>query len=145
MDQQYKNIIEGRCHCGNVHLELHTDRDEHELTPRTCQCSYCRSHGASWISDPGAEVRLRFDDREQVTFYRFGHKTSDFVVCRNCGVPTIAICELEGRLLAVVNTTAMTDRKFTAPPAKPDFDQETVDSRLERRGRNWIGNVIIEE
>ena len=140
----HANIFKGSCHCGNVAIEMHTNRNEQSFTPRTCQCSLCRKHDASWISDPEGEAKLIFKDRNKVSFYRFGHSTSDFVVCKNCGVLTIALCELEERTKAVLNIKSMSDETFTAEPIMTNFDGETAESRLARRTKNWTDNVIVE-
>ncbi len=140
----YQNTFKGGCHCGNIHIELHTDKVENDFTPRTCQCGLCKQHGASWISDPDGEAKLIIKDRGLTSFYRFGHSTSDFVVCKKCGVLTIAICELKDRTKAVLNITSMTNENFTNPAILTNFDGETVDSRLSRRTQNWTGHVIIE-
>ena len=137
-------VLKGGCHCGNVTIELHTDKAIEEFVPRTCQCSLCKKHDASWISDPDGEAKLVIKDRNKTSFYRFGHETSDFVICKNCGVLTIALCELEDRMKAVLNIKAMTDETFTAEPIQTVFDAENVADRLARRTKNWTGNVIIE-
>lgn len=145
MCSEYKNKIAITCYCKNINIALHTNKNAQDFTPRTCQCDYCKSHGASWISDPEGTAKLTFQDRQDAVFYRFGHKTSDFVFCRKCGVLTIALCEFEGKTRAVINITAMTDHEFTEEPIKTNFDGETIESRLERRTQNWMGNVIIEQ
>ncbi len=141
----YSNVISSDCHCGNIHLELHTNRAHSEFVKRTCQCALCRKHGASWISDPEGEARVRISNKDKASFYRFGTKTADFISCMDCGVLMIATCELDGRLRAVLNATAMTDEKFTAEPIQTNFDGENKESRLERRGQNWTGHVIFED
>ncbi len=144
LSSNYKNIFKGGCHCGNIHIELHTNKVENEFTPRTCQCDLCKQHGASWIADPDGEAKLIIKDENLTSFYRFGQKTSDFVMCKKCGILTIALCELENSTKAVLNRTAMINEEFTTPEILTNFDGETVDNRLTRRTKNWTGNVIIE-
>ncbi len=143
MRTEYSNVIKGSCHCGNVSIELHTNRAENEFTPRTCQCLCCKKHGASWISDPDGEAQLHFNDRNEVSFYRFEHKTSDFIVCKKCGVLTIALCEIDDRTRAVLSIKAMSDHSFSDEPVLTNFDGETVEDRLGRRAKNWTGNVVV--
>lgn len=140
---RYSNIIKASCHCGNIGLELHTNRKHAEITPRNCQCTYCRMHGASWISDPEGEARLRIKDKDTASFYTFGTKTAHMVSCKTCGVLMAAICEFEGQNRAVLNSTAMIGEVF-APYVLTNFDGETVESRLARREKNWTANVVIE-
>lgn len=137
----YKNTFTGDCHCGNISFELYTNKDESDFTPRTCQCSLCKKHGASWISDP--EGKLALQHSESISSYRFGHSTSDFIVCSKCGVLTIATCETENRLRAVINIKSMQNHTFPSEEILTNFDDENVEQRLARRTKNWTGNVTI--
>ena len=139
MSTEYANILRGSCHCGNLKFELHTNKTEADFVPRTCQCGLCRSHGASWISDP--EGKLVLYESDDMSRYQFGHKTSDFIIRPKCGVLIVALCEVEGQMRAVINIKAMPDHAFTTPEILTDFDDETIVSRLARRAKNWTGNV----
>lgn len=140
----YKNLLKSDCHCGNIHVELHTNLDAAAITSRICQCGLCKQHSAKWVSDAQGEAKLQFKDKDSVSFYRFGHSTSDFIICKNCGVLMAAVCKLDDNDRAVINITPMTKEVFSAPSVLTDFDYETVDERLARRARNWIGKVTIE-
>lgn len=140
----YSNVLNGSCHCKNVQIELHTNKEVSDFVPRTCQCDLCKKHGASWISDPEGEAKLVINDRTETEFYRFGHKTSDFVLCKKCGVLPIALCELEGKTKAVLNIKSIRNENFTASETLTNFDDEDVEGRLARRTKNWTSKVIIE-
>jgi hypothetical protein len=137
------NALKGSCHCGNVEFTLLTQESEQSLAPRRCGCSMCRRHGASWISDPEARLELRYRDRSHLSVYQFGHATSRWMVCARCGVLTAAICRIDGRLRAVVRSQAMIDHVFSASELPTDFEGESVENRLARRARTWIGSVTI--
>ena len=139
----YKNTVGGSCHCGNVTFTLHTNKDDTEFVPRTCQCSLCKKHDASWVSDPEGEALLEYKEPEAVNGYRFGHKTSDFIVCKKCGVLTMALCEIDGVIRAVHNVKCMQDHKFADTPVLTNFDGEDVEQRLARRGQNWTKKVTV--
>src|SRR5262249_8293722 len=38
-------------------------------------------HGASYISDPGARLALRYRNRSSLSTYRFGHGTAQWIIC----------------------------------------------------------------
>ncbi len=137
------NTLQGSCHCGNIEFTLLTQQSEHTLAPRRCSCSMCRRHGSSWISDPEARLELRYRDKSRLSVYQFGHRTSRWIVCAECGVLTVAICQIEGRLRAVARSQAMIGYVFSAPEVATDFDGESVEERLARRARTWIGSVAI--
>jgi hypothetical protein len=135
------NALKGSCHCGNVEFTLLTQYSERTLAPRRCGCSMCRRHGASWLSDPDGRLDLRVRDASGLSVYQFGHATSRWIVCARCGVLLAALCEVGGRLRAVVRSQSMVDHRFSAPEVATDFEDETVDTRLARRARTWIGSV----
>jgi hypothetical protein len=137
------NALHGSCHCGNVEFTLLTEQSEHSLVPRRCGCTMCRRHGASWVSDPDARLELRCRDAACLSLYQFGQKTSRWIVCAQCGVLTAVISRIDGRLRAVVRSQSMIEHRFSAPEAATDFDDESVESRLARRARSWIGSVTI--
>jgi hypothetical protein len=137
------NVLKGSCHCGNVEFTLLTQSSERNLVRRRCGCSMCRRHGASWISEPDARLEIRYRDESRLSVYQFGHATSRWIVCARCGVLTAALCQVEGRLRAVVRSQAMVDHVFSAPEVATDFEDEAVAQRLARRARTWIGSVAI--
>lgn len=137
------NDLRGSCHCGNVEFTFFTEKSEDDLVPRRCSCSMCRGHGASYISDPGARLALHYRDRSLLSTYRFGHGTAQWIICSKCGVLTAVLCEIEGRLRAVVRVQSMLEHAFLTPEVSTDFESESVAERLVRRARTWIGTVIV--
>lgn len=137
------NALKGSCHCGNVQFTLLTEQSEATLAARRCGCTMCRRHGASWISDPEGALQIQYRDIAQLSIYQFGHATSRWIVCARCGVLTAAICKIDERLRAVVRSQAMVEHTFAAPEVNTDFDDESVENRLARRSRTWIGSVTI--
>ena len=137
------NELRGSCHCGNVEFSLFTEKTVDSLVPRRCSCSMCRRHGASYVSDPSARLMLRYHDQSLLTVYRFGHGTAQWMICSRCGVLTAVLCEIDGRLRAVVRVQSMLEHSFLGPEVSTDFESESVAERLERRARTWTGTVKV--
>jgi hypothetical protein len=137
------NELKGNCHCGNIEFSLFTEQQEHNLIPRRCSCSMCRRHGASYISDPSARLHLRYKDSSSLSLYRFGHGTAQWVICSRCGVLTAVLCEIDGYLRAVVRVQSMFEHSFPGPEVLTNFDAESIEERLGRRARTWIGTVTV--
>ena len=135
--------LRGSFHCGNVEFTRFTEKRSDELVPRRCSCTMCRRHGASYISDPGARLTLRYRDPSLLSVYRFGHGTAQWVICSRCGVLTAVLSEIDNRLRAVVRAQSMLEHSFAATETPTDFDGESVAERLERRARTWIGTVEV--
>ena len=128
----------GACHCGALHLTFETPADPRTLPLRACGCSFCRKHGVRTTSDPAGTVSFRIDDPEMLQRYRFGTRTTDTLICRNCGIYLAAVTEIEGALYAVVNVNALDDRSgFERPPEAMDYEGESAEQRQARRKLKW--------
>ena len=137
-------LIKGRCHCGNIALELEWASDPREMPARACGCSFCVKHGAVWTSDPGSRVAVTIGDPSLVSKYGFGSGTAVFHVCARCGAVPLVTSEIENHVYAVVNVNVLDDIDAHAlRRAATNFDGENVESRLARRKRGWIADVRI--
>lgn len=135
-------IIKGACHCQNIRYELTWPADAFPITKRECGCTFCRKHGASYTSHPESSLKVKFKDESKVQYYRFGHETADFVLCRDCGGMMFALSEIEGVRYAVINVNHFENVDADELiRSSTDFDGESVESRLARRKRNWTPAV----
>ncbi len=131
----------GACHCGALTLDFRSEKSLAELGARTCQCSFCQMHGASWTSDPQGHVEITLSG--PVSRYRFGTKTADFLICANCGVVPAVVSEIEGQLLGVVRVNCLAESAVFIEQAAPmDLEGEILDSRLDRRAKRWTPAMI---
>ena len=46
------HTIVGACHCGNLSFELTTRTALDDIVARSCECSFCQKHGATYWADP---------------------------------------------------------------------------------------------
>jgi hypothetical protein len=105
---------------------------------RRCACSFCRRHGARYVSDPEGGVRIRVRDPARLTRYRFGHKTADFLICGDCGVFLGAVMTEDGASSAVINVNIFeASEALGADPSTFDYDRENEAERQARRTARW--------
>jgi hypothetical protein len=137
--------FDGRCHCGNIEVALRTEQPPEALQLRECGCTFCRRHGATAVTDPAGALELRLRDPGEVSRYRFGLRTSDFLVCRTCGVFVAAVCTIEGATFATLNANVLERRAdFTRAAVPVQYDAEDAAARLARRRRAWTPAVVRE-
>jgi hypothetical protein len=135
--------FDGRCHCGNLEVAFHTERPPDATPLRECGCSFCRRHGNTSVTDPAGRLEVRARDAAEVSRYQFGLRTSEFLICRTCGVFVAAICEIDGETYGTLNCNVLEARgAFTQAPARVDYDGEVVADRLARRRRGWTPAVV---
>lgn len=138
--------IEGGCHCGNIRFRLETGQPPENLQVRRCTCTFCAKHGAFYTSDPAGRLTVSIRDPQAVSAYRFGTRTAEPKVCRQCGVMPIILARIEDHVYAAVNLATAED--FAIPPERiqnVNFEHQTAEERSARRARTWIAQVRLAE
>lgn len=126
----------GSCHCRALTVDFRSGKSAAALGARTCQCSFCQMHGASWTSDPDGHAEIILTG--PVSRYRFGTKTADFLACATCGVVPAVTSEIEGRLLGVIRVECLEKKlAFLEQAAPMDLDGELLNDRIDRRAERW--------
>lgn len=128
----------GACHCGAIGFEYRTDVPPPKWSIRACQCTFCRAHDALSTSDPGGDIRFRAEEPQHLQRYRFGLKTADFLLCRNCGVYIGALIETDSGRYGIVNTHALVETPADIAGTAPiRYDSEDTGGRVRRREERW--------
>jgi hypothetical protein len=128
----------GRCHCRAIEFRFSTNLPPAEWSVRACQCTFCRAHGALSTSDPRGHIQFRASSPEQMTRYRFGLRTADFLICSAGGVYVGALTEIDGRVFGIINVRALDPIPADVPePRAMTYEGETTGARAERRAERW--------
>lgn len=133
----------GGCHCGNIRYVVELPVAIADISARHCSCSYCTRHGAIYGAHPDAHLVVTIRDQQATTRYQFASKTTDFLICTHCGIPTLVLDEIEGKIYALLKLNTLDE-----PPAYPDaprmsMEGEDESARRYRRPQTWIGEVRI--
>ena len=128
----------GSCHCGAIGYRLHTAIPPSEWSVRACQCTFCRNHDALSTSDPAGRIEFQYRNTEKLQRYRFGLKTADFLLCRNCGVYIGAFIETPTGEFAIINTHSLKPQPDDMAAVQPiSYDGEKTGGRIKRREERW--------
>jgi hypothetical protein len=137
--------LTGSCHCGNLALAFETRRRPGEIAVRACGCSFCRCHGVRAVSDPAERIEIVVHDPSQLSRYRFGPGTAQFLVCRTCGVYVGAVMAEAGSDYATLNINALrTPEVFTKVAVPVSYDRESAAQRRARRRSGWTPATVVE-
>lgn len=124
----------GACHCGRVSVEFRSSGAE--LTPRACQCGFCRRHGARTVTDTDGFAEITADG--PLTRYHFGLMTADYYLCPVCGVYIGCGIDADGILRVTLNAAGLQLMPWADRTAEPvDYSGETLHERLDRRRARW--------
>jgi len=75
-------MVEGRCHCGKVRIELDTAPAE----VKECNCSICRRYGVLWAYYSPKQVRIT--ESAPTDTYQWDDRDLFFHRCSDCGCVT---------------------------------------------------------
>lgn len=134
--------LHGSCHCGRLRIEFSTGQDPTDFTPRACDCSFCRKHGAAYVSDPAGRLSVSAH-QGALRKYRQGSDTADFLLCGQCGVLVAVVFEHTGHLYGAVNTGCLDEDNgfMVAVPASPQM--LSADEKVSRWLKLWIPDVEL--
>lgn len=135
--------LEGGCHCGNVTVQVQLSRPAGDYRPRVCDCSFCRKHGAAYLSDPDGSLLLTVREAAQLGSYRQGSAAAEMLLCRTCGVLVGALYRDNQKIYGVVNS-----RVLQAPAefgAEQSVSPQTLspEEKLQRWRQLWFPRVTL--
>ena len=129
----------GGCHCGNIQLTFETGIEPSQMEIRACQCAFCVRHGSRAAADPQGRLIVSVEDEARLHRYRFGLRTADYLICRDCGVYVAAVTTDGDEARAIVIVNALDDRlRFSQEPVAMDYDAESREGRIARRQARWM-------
>jgi hypothetical protein len=99
--------ISGRMPLWRSRIIYRTDIDPMYWRLRHDGCSFCRRHGVVGTSDPAGNLSVDIEDPSKVRYYRFAHRTADFLICGECGVFVAAITDTAQGKRAVINARVL--------------------------------------
>ena len=133
-----RTVYEGSCHCGAIEYSYATALPVHKWLVQRCQCSFCRGHGACTTADPAGEMQFRFVQPEFLRRYRFGLRTVDFLICKECGTLVAAVLLSRRGAQSMININSLREVPKRLPAGKPvHHDGESAEERRTRRARSW--------
>jgi len=136
--------VAGGCHCGNIRVQARLTRPPPAYQPRACECSFCRKHGAAWLSDPQGALHIGLRDERDVARYRQGSGAAELVLCRRCGVLVAAVLSADERRYAAVNSQALEAVAQFGAPQTVSPQSLSGEEKLKRWQTLWFSDVTVE-
>ena len=136
-------VLTGQCHCGGARVRFHLSRPAAAIQVRSCQCSFCRRHGALTASDADGHAEIEAD--KPLVRYRFGQGGIDILLCGVCGVYVAAVMDAAPGLVATLNVAGLAMAPLdAATPTPMDYDDEDAGVRRARRLVAWTPATLVE-
>ena len=133
----------GGCHCRNIQFEFQSTRALGEFRPRSCDCSFCRKHGAAYVSDPEGKLSISIRDRRELTTYRQGSASAEMLICGKCGVLAAVVYTEGERRYATVNGNAIEGSEAFGEEVPVSPWKLGADEKRARWKELWFADVSI--
>ena len=131
----------GYCVCMNIELRWQLTDLCH--VPRACQCSYCASKGAAYVSNPGSALEAIILNDSCYATVQHGSMSAVFHECTNCDTVVFVTAEIDGELYGALNANCFTNKLGFSTPVPTDFSTESAGQKRERWRKNWCAPVRI--
>ena len=93
----------GSCNCGSTHFEIELSAVISTYSARVCDCSFCASKNARYLSDSGGWLKIRFSGAPDI--FKQGSEQAEFLHCPQCGDMTCVICRIGSHYIGAINTS----------------------------------------
>lgn len=135
--------LRGSCHCGRLRVEFSTGQDAADIVPRACDCSFCRKHGAAYVSDPSGRMSITENEPGAMREYRQGSNAAQFLLCAHCGVLVAVVFEYEARLYGVANAGCLDGHAGLANPVPASPEALGPEEKISRWLKLWVPDVHL--
>jgi len=136
----HARILEGGCRCGGIRLRFGTTL--REFAPRACDCSFCRRHDASWISDAHGSLVLSCDP-DHIHYERQGSGQARFLLCDSCDTLVAVLYHDGDTRYAAVNAACLAARDGLLAPTPVSPGTLSAGDKASRWKRLWIADVEL--
>lgn len=135
--------LHGACHCGKLGLRFETAIDCRSFNPRACDCSFCRKHGAAYISDANGRLIIDVGDPSALHAYRQGSENAQFILCRHCGVLLAVVYEAEDTTYGAVNSGCLEERQSLGAAQVASPQLLSPEEKVLRWSSLWTPDVVF--
>jgi hypothetical protein len=140
---QAMHVVNGACHCGNIRVEAKLTRAPSAYTPRSCDCDYCRKHGAAWLSDAQGSLIVHIKKESEARHYRQGSGTADLLLCGKCGNLVGVFYQGDARLFGAINARIIDGGVHFAPEQSVSPKRLSPDAKAARWQEIWFSQVRV--
>jgi hypothetical protein len=133
--------ITGGCNCNNIEITWHTV--DYSLVPRACQCDYCSSKAAAYVTKSGTRFDVLIRKEKLHKEVQHGSNSAIFHECTNCGQVIFVTSKIDGELYGALNANHLINKLGFSASTKSNFSDQKAEQKRERWRQNWCHPVLI--
>ena len=116
---------------------------DYSLVPRACQCEYCTSKSAAYVSKSGTKFEVTIRNSDLHATAQHGSNSASFHECTNCDQVIFVTAEIGGELYGALNATCLVNKFGFSPAVDANYSAQTAGEKLARWQQNWCHPVLI--
>lgn len=133
--------MRGSCDCNNIEIIWHVI--DYSLVPRACQCDYCVTKSAAYVSKSATKFEAIIRNNNLHKTVQQGSNSAVFHECANCDQVIFVTIEIDGELYGALNANHLNNKLGFSTPVKTNFSSQTAQQKQERWRQNWCHPVSI--
>lgn len=133
--------IRGRCSCGNI--EVHWHSIDLSVIPRKCQCQYCLSKNAAYVSKSGTRVTIKIHNEKMHYIHKQGSRSAEFHECANCEDLVFVTAQIDGEIFCAINAKCLNNPQGFSAGKEMDLSDQSAAEKLDRWRQNWCRLVLV--
>ena len=115
----------------------------HNLIPRACQCGYCASKKAAYVTQSGTKFDVLIRSEKLHKKIQHGSNSAVFHECGNCDQVIFVTAEINGELYGALNANHLNNKLGFSTSVEVDFSSQTAIQKKERWRQNWCRPVLM--
>ena len=115
----------------------------HNLIPRACQCDYCASKAAAYVTQSGTKFDVLIHSEKLHKKIQHGSSSAVFHECGNCDQVIFVTAEINGELYGALNANHLNNKLGFSTRVEVDFSSQTAIQKQERWRKNWCHPVLV--
>ena len=119
--------IHGGCDCNNIEIFWYIYGQT--LVPRACQCEYCSSRSAAYVSRPDTGFEATIHSSESHRPIQHGSNSAIFHECSTCEQVVFVTAEVDGELYGALNANQFNDQSVVTAPVKLNFSSQSGEEK----------------
>jgi len=133
--------MSGGCDCNNITVAWYTNEYNH--TPRACQCDYCLSKSAAYVTESGTKIEVTINNEALHKTIQHGSNSANFHECTNCNQVVFVTAKIDGQIYGAINADVLVNKQKLSAPTKLNFSSQTAEQKRDRWRQNWCHPILI--
>ncbi|BHH82613.1 GFA family protein [Desulforhopalus sp. 52FAK] len=131
------------CSCGKIQIKLTLPKPIEEYTPRACDCDFCTTRKAAYISDPDGVLEIT--QSEGLESLIQGSKQAKFWQCKSCHDLIAVTHEFETGLQGAINANCLAGSNKLQNPISVSPKTLSPEEKIERWQAGWMTVKFIDK